>query len=197
VTNVLFICTGNICRSPTAATFLAARTKGNIEGIEVASAGTLDLDQASPDEVIAAAAELGVDMSSHLSHRFTLDDLAAADLIIGMAREHVREVVLACPPIWPRTFTLPELVRRGHAVGPRDHRESLADWLARVHEGRHHADLLGNSDDDDIPDPIGGPPSEYRASAGLIAGLVDELVELAWSADLPPIERPTSLHQER
>jgi protein-tyrosine phosphatase len=169
---------------------------GRDKGVVVGSAGTLDLDQTSPEEVIAAAAEHGVDMNSHLSHRFTLDDLSAADLIIGMAREHVREVVLACPPVWPRTFTLPELVRRAHAVGQRDRQESLADWLARVHEGRHHADLLGTSDEDDVPDPIGGTPSEYRVSASLIAGLVDELVELAWTADLPPIVPPTSLHHE-
>jgi protein-tyrosine phosphatase len=189
VTDVLFVCTGNICRSPTAAALLAARTHGKIKGIEVDSAGTLDLDQTSPVEVIAAAAELGVDMESHLSHRFTLDDLATADLIIGMAREHVREVVLACPPVWPRTFTLLELVRRGHAVGWRGGTESLDLWLARIHEGRHHADLLGDSNEDDIPDPIGGPLSEYRASAQLIAGLVDELVALAWTTELPPIER--------
>jgi protein-tyrosine-phosphatase len=119
-----------------------------------------------------------------LSHRFTPEDLDQADLIIGMAREHVREIVLSQPPIWPRTFTLRELVRRGHAVGRRGQLESLSDWLTRVHEGRHHADLLGISDEDDISDPMGGSPNEYRASANLIAGLVDELIALAWPANL-------------
>jgi protein-tyrosine phosphatase len=154
----------------------------------VASAGTLDLGQPSPEEVIAAAAELGADIDDHLSHQFIPDDLAAADLIVGMAREHVREVVLSCPPVWPRTFTLPELVRRGDTVGQRAPQESLGAWLDRVHEGRHHADLLGMSDEDDIPDPIGGTLAEYRTSARLIAGLVDDLVALAWPTDLPPIE---------
>jgi protein-tyrosine phosphatase len=161
----------------------------------VTSAGTLDLGQPSPDEVIAAAAELGGDLDDHLSHRFTSDDLTAADLIIGMAREHVREVVLSCPPVWPRTFTLPELVRRANAVGQRGPEESLGTWLDRVHDGRHHTDLLGTSNEDDVPDPIGGTRAEYRASAVQIAGLLDDLVALAWPAELPPIEMAHHLQQ--
>jgi protein-tyrosine phosphatase len=188
VTNILFVCTGNICRSPTAAALLASRVDRRVKNIAITSAGTLDLDQVSPDEVILAAKELGAEVDTHVSHRITLEEAHDADLIIGMAREHVREVVLDQPPVWPRTFTLPELVRRGHAVGARADDETLHDWLARVHEGRRHADLLGTSDEDDIPDPIGGSISEYRASAQLIAGLTDELVALIWPEELPPIE---------
>jgi protein-tyrosine phosphatase len=180
VTAVLFVCSGNICRSPTAAALLTARLAGRVDNLSVASAGTLDLDQPSPEEVIAVAAELGADVSGHESHKFTMDDLGGADLIIAMAREHVREVVLAQSSLFPRTFTLPELVRRGRAGSSRGGTESLPDWLARVHQGRRHADLLGRSEEDDIPDPMGGSPSNYRASAKQIAGLVDELVDLAW-----------------
>ncbi len=96
----------------------------------VASAGTLDLSEPSPEEVIAAAAELGAEITAHNSHRFTPEDLAAADLIIGMAREHVREVVLAQPAVFPRTFTLPGVVRRGNAVGRRGRLE-ITGRLAR------------------------------------------------------------------
>jgi protein-tyrosine phosphatase len=148
------------------------------------SAGTLDLGEPSPPEVVAAAADLGADVSGHVGHRFTRDDLAQADLILGMAREHVREVVLAQPDVWLRTFTLPELVRRGNAIGGRNRLESLNDWLGRAHQGRRHADLLGKSSEDDVPDPIGGSRSEYRASANRIGGLVDELVALAWPLQL-------------
>jgi protein-tyrosine phosphatase len=188
VTKVLFVCSGNICRSPTAAALLTARIGGRDDGIVVSSAGTLDLDEPSPEEVIVAAAELGAQISGHSSHHFTAEDLNAADLIIGMAREHVREVVLAKPAVFPRTFTLPELVRRGHAVGRRGRPEILSDWLARVHEGRRHADLLGRSDEDDIPDPMGGTLNEYRASARQIAGLIDQAIALAW----PDLPRPSA-----
>jgi protein-tyrosine phosphatase len=184
VTAVLFVCSGNICRSPTAAALLTARLAGRVDDVSVASAGTLDLGEPSPAEVIAAAAELGADVGVRDGRRFTTDDLNEADLIVGMAREHVREVVLAQPSVFPRTFTLPELVRRGHAAGCRGRLESLADWLARVHEGRRHADLLGKSDKDDVRDPMGGSPREYRASAKQISDLVDELVALAWPMEL-------------
>jgi protein-tyrosine phosphatase len=185
VTSILFVCSGNLCRSPTAAALLSSRVASQDDQISVASAGTLDLDRPSPPEVVAAAAEIGADVAAHHSHRFTSEDLATADLIVGMAREHVREVVLSEPSVFPRTFTLLELARRGHAVGRRGRLESLGAWLARVHEGRRHADLLGRSEKDDISDPMGGPPSEYRASAELIAGLINELVVLAWPV-LPP-----------
>jgi hypothetical protein len=57
----------------------------------------------------------------------------------------------------------------------------LDEWLARVQKGRRHADLLCASDEDDIPDPMGGGLlSEYRASAKQAADLVDDLVLLAW-----------------
>ena len=184
MTAVLFVCSGNICRSPTAAALLTAGTTDRGEAISAVSAGTLDLDQPSPTEVVAAAADLGADVSAHVSHRFARDDLTHADLILGMTREHVREVVLAQPDMWLRTFTLPELVRRGNAIGGRNRLESLNDWLARAHLGRRHADLLGRSDEDDVPDPMGGSPSEYRASAKQIAGLVDELLALAWPLQL-------------
>ncbi|MGA7418917.1 MAG: hypothetical protein WB765_05445 [Acidimicrobiales bacterium] len=89
--------------------------------------------------------------------------MAAADLIIGIAREYVREDVLAEPAIIRRSLTLPELVRRGHAVGRRDRLESLAVWLAR-------ADLLGKSDEDNVPDPMGGSPSEYSPRPSRLPG---------------------------
>ncbi len=177
---VLFVCTGNICRSPTAAALLAARLAGRNDEVVVDSAGTLDLGEPSPPEVLTAAAERGMDLSSHLGRRFSSNDALEASLIVGMAREHVREVVLTEPTVFPKTFTFRELVRRGGQVGRRGRLETLGEWLVRIHEGRRHADLLGKSDDDDIEDPMGGPIAGYRATATQIADLIDELVALAW-----------------
>ena len=108
--------------------------------------------------------------------------LAGADLLVGMAREHVREAVLAAPEVWPRAFTLKELVRRGEEAGPRGPGESLESWLARAHGDRAKADLLGQSDDDDIYDPLGESKDTYARTAEEISGLVDRLVDLAWPA---------------
>ncbi|MDQ2825788.1 MAG: hypothetical protein M3Y04_02285, partial [Actinomycetota bacterium] len=81
----------------------------------VASAGLLQAGNPAQAHGIDVAQSLGLDMSAHRSRSMTRDVLAAADLVVGMAREHVREAVVLDPGLWPRTFTLKELVRRGEA----------------------------------------------------------------------------------
>ena len=97
-----------------------------------------------------------------------------------MSREHLREAVLAQPDIWPRAFTLKELVRRGETIGPRAPGESIDAWLARAHAGRNRADLLGSSSADDVEDPIGLSRSAYEKTANELSDLVDRLVDLLW-----------------
>jgi protein-tyrosine phosphatase len=180
VSVVLVTCTGNICRSPTAAALLQRRLGGLEEPVEVSSAGILDLGEPVPDEMIAVGAALQVDLSHHRGHRVTSSEIRSADLVIGMAREHVREIALLQPAAWPKTFTLKELLRRGYLIGPRQPLEPLGQWLTAVHEGRRTADLLGASKDDDVEDPFGGSLQEYRDTAILLGGLVEELAGLAW-----------------
>ncbi len=67
---------------------------------------------ASPGSV-KAMAQRGLDLEAHRSRTVTEDLLLGADLVLGMARLHVREAVVAVPQVWPRAFTLKELVRRG------------------------------------------------------------------------------------
>jgi protein-tyrosine phosphatase len=123
-------------------------------------------------------AEYGLDVADHRSSVIHSAALADARLVVGMAREHVRHVVVADPAAWPRAFTLKELVRRGQEAGPGGPGESLADWLARIHHGRDRLTLLGDSPTDDVPDPIGGPPEAYAATAALIDDLVGRLIVL-------------------
>ena len=126
----------------------------------------------------------GLDMTTHRSRAMNREILTSADLLLGMAREHVREAVVMDPSLWPRTFTLKELVRRGEAAGPRQTGEPLRDWLARVGQGRRVADLTGSSPDDDIADPIGGPRSAYERLALELDGLLDRLVRVAFAGAL-------------
>ena len=84
--------------------------------------------------------------------------------------------------MWPRAFTLKELVRRGEMIGPRAPGESIEAWLARAHSGRNRADLLGSSSEDDVEDPIGLSRSAYEKTADELADLVDRLVDLLWPA---------------
>lgn len=156
-----------------------ALTERGLEAI-VRSAGWMTEGAPPPPEAIKAAAALGLDTSGHLSHRLEVSDVAAADLLIGMGREHVREAVVLDPSAWGRSFTIKELVRRGEEAGPRVAHQSLEDWLAILHAGRRRSELLGSSTDDDVDDPIGGPPEAYLATARELEYLVRRLVELAW-----------------
>jgi len=148
--------------------------------VSVRSAGLLDDGRPPPPEVITAMASCGLDVASHRSRRVTAEDLERADLAVAMAREHLRHAVVTAPAVWPRAFTLRELVRRGAAIGPRPPGEGLAGWLARAHEGRRRTALLGDCADDDVADPIGAPQQAYTQTAATLGQLVDRLVALCW-----------------
>ena len=161
---MLFVCTGNLCRSPSAAQLLAARlAEMGPPEVTVESAGTLGASVSVPAELEEEGAAYGLDFSMHQSRRMDPELTGHADLIIGMERSHVREIVLADPPSFARTFTLRELVRRGGLHGPRRRDQPLAGWREQIGEGRRHVDLLGSSPLDDIPDPMGGTSRDYRA----------------------------------
>jgi len=150
-------------------------------GVEahVHSAGLFDDDgRPASEDGVAVMAARGIDTSRHLSRRMTSDMLRHADMVIGMAREHVREAVLMLPDVWARTFTLKELVRRGTDVGPRAAGQPLDEWLAKVHAGRTRSDLLGSSEADDVADPIGQPLAVYERTADELSSLTTRLASL-------------------
>jgi protein-tyrosine phosphatase len=149
--------------------------------VNVRSAGMLGDGEPACREAIAAMTGFGLDISAHRSHRANANDLESADLTLAMARENLRYAVVEAPAIWPRAFTIKELVRRGERIGPRAPGERLAGWLARAHEGRERAALLGDSADDDVADPIGGPQRGYTETAAILSGLVDRLASLCWA----------------
>ena len=155
-------------------------------GVEakVASAGLLHSGQPASDHGVDILRGRGLDMTTHRSRAMSRELLSSADLILGMAREHVREAVVLDRALWPRTFTLKELVRRGEAVGPRGAHESLPDWLARVGQGRRISELTGSSPDDDVADPYGGPRTAYERMATELDGLIDRLVTVAFAGAL-------------
>jgi protein-tyrosine phosphatase len=177
---ILLLCTANMCRSVMAQALLSARLTARDCAVPVASAGLVAGGQPPPAEVIMAMAASGLDVSGHRSRQVTAADLAAADLVLGLAREHARHAVVLLPECWPRTFTLRELVRRGHQAGTRAQGEPLADWLARAGAGRDRRELLGTGRGDDVPDPYGGPLAGYQATAALLDALTHDLAALCW-----------------
>ena len=150
--------------------------------MHVGSAGLRLVGEPASANGVDVLAERGIDLRAHRSRIVDRQLLEGSDLALAMAREHLREAVLASPDIWPRAFTLKELVRRGSLIGIRAPGESIDAWLARAHSGRNRADVLGSSSDDDIDDPIGLGRSDYERTANEISGLVDHLVDLLWPA---------------
>lgn len=183
---MLFLCTGNICRTPMAVGFF--RALADRYGIDATadSAGlSFDGRPATPDGV-AVMAERGIDTSDHRSRIMTVDHLRDADLVIGLAREHLREAVVLERDCFPKAFTLKELVRRGEADGGRRRSdESIDDWVRRLGADRVPRDLIGDDPDDDVADPIGRPRKHYQATADEIGDLVRRLLAVLYPDTVP------------
>jgi protein-tyrosine phosphatase len=180
VTEILVLCTANTCRSPMAQALLRRRLAGRGVAALVHSAGIVGRGDPPPREAAAAMAAYGIDTAAHCSRQVSAADLASADLVLAMARLNIRHAVVTLPQVWPRVFTLKELVRRGAAIGPRPPGEAVADWLSRAHRARERGSLLGDCLDDDVPDPVGGPWHGYLDTAVLLDTLVADLVALCW-----------------
>jgi protein-tyrosine-phosphatase len=91
---ILFVCTGNTCRSPLAEA-IARRmlSESGKESVTVSSAGT-SAWEGSPasDASILIGVERGLDLSSHRSRRLTAEMLADTDLVLVMSNEHLARV---------------------------------------------------------------------------------------------------------
>ena len=188
----LFVCTANICRSPMAAALFAEQIEHLSDPVEVSSAGVSATGglagRGVPDEVLEVMAPYRIDLSAHRSRVLTQPMLEGADLIIGMSRRHVQEAILLDPPSWPKSFMLKELVRRGGQLGPRRTDQGFRSWIDLVHGDRTRQSLAHRSRADDIEDPYGRPPAEYRATAHELAGLTTDLALLLWPDEAVRLE---------
>ena len=111
-----------------------------------------------------ALARLGLEAARHRSLQLTAADLRGADLVVAMAREHVRYVRRRHPEVADRTATLKRLVRDLPATAGALHERVAALGLADV-------DL---EDWEDVEDPAGGDVDVYHECAREI----DELLAL-------------------
>jgi len=101
VTAVLFVCMGNICRSPMAegAFRAAAKNAGLLDRLTIDSAGTIGYHAgAAPDpRAQTAASARGVDISGQKSRKVTDSDFKAFDYIMVMDRENYDDLMERCP----------------------------------------------------------------------------------------------------
>jgi protein-tyrosine phosphatase len=146
---IVFVCTGNTCRSPMAEGLFKRRLAEVIgcaveelpaRGFVVSSAGlSAYADDPATPESAEALREMGVDLSAHRSRPCSADVIARADDVVAMTRGHLLTLVGKYPVLTGALRLL---------CGP----------------------------DGDLDDPIGGSPDVYRKCARTIHQHVDRLL---------------------
>jgi protein-tyrosine-phosphatase len=147
---VLFVCDGNICRSPMAAEYLRHRAvREGLSHVVVDSAGMLGIEgvPAAPFSV-EVAREAGLDLTRHRSRGISLTDARTADLVVAM------------------TLTQLETLARRYPEG--DQRRVL---LRAFEDGPNPRGGAPSLDD-----PITGPIEGYKDAFATIRKCVDHLV---------------------
>jgi len=146
---LLFVCTGNICRSPTAeGVFRAMAEKGGL-AVQVDSAGTHDYHAGEPPDraAIAHALRRGYDIAGLRARRMERRDFEAFDMVVAMDRGHLLLMEETCAP---------------------EHRHKLRLML----------DFAG-LEDSDIPDPYGKGPEMFELVLDMVEaasrGLLDHV----------------------
>lgn len=164
--SVLFVCTGNICRSPLGERLLRERLHSS--DIEVTSAGVMALVGQGIDPEAAAQLEaLGGDPSDFRARQLTEEMVGHADLVLAATRMHRERILEERPSALKRTFTILEfadLVGRAKGSTPQE----LVSWASRHRSASTLTDI-------DIPDPYRRGDAAHAEAAGLIHGAVERI----------------------
>jgi protein-tyrosine phosphatase len=165
---VLFVCVGNVCRSPLGERLLQMRLP--TDRFEVASAGVNALEGSpiSPDTLVELEAR-GGRADGFVARRLEDGMLQLADLVLVATRDLRSRVLAEAPWALRRTFTVREFAALLDEVDG----DSPAQLVAQAAAHRSRARLA----DYDIPDPYQRGPEAQAEAAALMADAVERIAK--------------------
>jgi protein-tyrosine-phosphatase len=116
---IMFVCTGNLCRSPMATGLLRKElaAEGLADRHRVISAGVWAVEgRPASENAIIVMAERDIDISDHIARTISADDVAEADLILVMSNEHKQIICNTWPQYDWKVFLLSEMVGKRKSI---------------------------------------------------------------------------------